>query len=93
VSQTSQEPRTLLQTFLDGVETVGNKVPHPAVIFLVLWSCSHMSSIYWAPVAPISASTRRTTTLKTPLKWFPQVTLYWKETMKLKLCKLTVVGV
>jgi aminobenzoyl-glutamate transport protein len=36
VSQTSQEPRTLLQTFLDGVETVGNKVPHPAVIFLVL---------------------------------------------------------
>jgi hypothetical protein len=36
VSQTSQETRTLLQTLLDGVEQVGNKVPHPAVIFLVL---------------------------------------------------------
>ena len=36
MSQTKQEPRTLLQTLLDGVETVGNKVPHPAVIFLVL---------------------------------------------------------
>ena len=36
MSQPSQETRTLLQTLLDGVEQVGNKVPHPAVIFLVL---------------------------------------------------------
>jgi aminobenzoyl-glutamate transport protein len=36
MSQPSHETRTPLQTLLDGVETVGNKVPHPAVIFLVL---------------------------------------------------------
>ena len=36
MKQTSQQTRTLLQTLLDGVEQVGNKVPHPAVIFLVL---------------------------------------------------------
>ena len=28
--------KTLLQKLLDGVETVGNKVPHPAVIFFIL---------------------------------------------------------
>jgi aminobenzoyl-glutamate transport protein len=36
MSQPSQETTTLLQTLLDAVEQVGNKVPHPAVIFLVL---------------------------------------------------------
>jgi aminobenzoyl-glutamate transport protein len=36
MSQASEAPRTVLQKLLDGVETVGNKVPHPAVIFLVL---------------------------------------------------------
>ena len=30
------ESKTLLQKLLDGVETVGNKVPHPAVIFFIL---------------------------------------------------------
>jgi aminobenzoyl-glutamate transport protein len=34
--QTSAAPRTVLQTLLDGIEQVGNKVSHPAVIFLVL---------------------------------------------------------
>jgi len=29
-------PKTFLQKLLDGVETVGNKVPHPAVIFFIL---------------------------------------------------------
>ena len=29
-------PKTLLQKLLDGVERVGNKVPHPAVIFFIL---------------------------------------------------------
>jgi len=29
-------PKTFLQRLLDGVETVGNKVPHPAVIFFML---------------------------------------------------------
>jgi aminobenzoyl-glutamate transport protein len=28
--------KTFLQKLLDGVETVGNKVPHPAVIFFIL---------------------------------------------------------
>ena len=29
-------PKTFLQKLLDGVELVGNKVPHPAVIFLIM---------------------------------------------------------
>ena len=29
-------PKTLLQKVLDGIERVGNKVPHPAVIFFIL---------------------------------------------------------
>src|SRR5215467_16355763 len=28
--------KTFLQKLLDGVETIGNKVPHPAVIFFIL---------------------------------------------------------
>jgi aminobenzoyl-glutamate transport protein len=36
MSQANEPPKTVLQKLLDGVETVGNKVPHPAVIFLVL---------------------------------------------------------
>ena len=29
-------PKTAMQRFLDGVERVGNMVPHPVVIFLIL---------------------------------------------------------
>ena len=29
-------PKTVMQRFLDGVERVGNMVPHPVVIFLIL---------------------------------------------------------
>ena len=29
-------PKTFMQKLLDGVEQVGNKVPHPAVIFVIL---------------------------------------------------------
>jgi p-aminobenzoyl-glutamate transporter AbgT len=36
MTQTKEPPKSVLQKLLDGVETVGNKVPHPAVIFLVL---------------------------------------------------------
>src|SRR5262245_29450578 len=36
MSQTHEPPKPVLQKLLDGVEQVGNKVPHPAVIFLVL---------------------------------------------------------
>jgi aminobenzoyl-glutamate transport protein len=36
MSQVSEAPKTAMQRVLDVVERVGNKVPHPAVIFLVL---------------------------------------------------------
>ncbi len=35
-TQATQAPHTGMQRFLDIVERVGNKVPHPAVIFLIL---------------------------------------------------------
>src|SRR5215472_6663093 len=34
--ETAAAPKTFLQKVLDGVERVGNKVPHPAVIFFIL---------------------------------------------------------
>ena len=36
MSQTSEAPKSLMQRILDVVEKVGNKVPHPVVIFLTL---------------------------------------------------------
>jgi aminobenzoyl-glutamate transport protein len=36
MSQQSEGPKTFMQKLLDVVEKVGNKVPHPVVIFLVL---------------------------------------------------------
>jgi aminobenzoyl-glutamate transport protein len=36
MSQPAQSPKSLTQRILDFVEKVGNKVPHPAVIFLLL---------------------------------------------------------
>src|SRR5215472_5181280 len=36
MSQTAVAGKTFLQKLLDGVEVVGNKVPHPAVIFLLM---------------------------------------------------------
>jgi aminobenzoyl-glutamate transport protein len=36
MSQPSEAPKSFMQKFLDVVERVGNKVPHPAVIFLIL---------------------------------------------------------
>jgi aminobenzoyl-glutamate transport protein len=36
MSQTSDAPKTTMQRVLDVVEKVGNKVPHPAIIFLLL---------------------------------------------------------
>ena len=34
--ETAETPKTFLQKLLDGIERVGNKVPHPAVIFFIL---------------------------------------------------------
>ena len=36
MSQPSEAPKTVMQQILDVVEKVGNKVPHPVVIFLIL---------------------------------------------------------
>ena len=36
MSQPIEAPKSVMQKFLDVVEKVGNKVPHPAVIFLIL---------------------------------------------------------
>jgi len=36
MSQPIAAPKSAMQKFLDVVERVGNKVPHPAVIFLML---------------------------------------------------------
>jgi p-aminobenzoyl-glutamate transporter AbgT len=36
VGDAIEPPKTFLQKLLDGVERVGNKVPHPAVIFFIL---------------------------------------------------------
>jgi len=36
MSQASEAPKTMMQRVLDVVEKVGNKVPHPAIIFLLL---------------------------------------------------------
>jgi aminobenzoyl-glutamate transport protein len=36
MSESSRTPKTFMQKLLDGVERVGNKVPHPAVLFFGL---------------------------------------------------------
>lgn len=36
MAQSAESSKTFMQRFLDVVEKVGNKVPHPAVIFLIL---------------------------------------------------------
>jgi len=36
MDQTAAVPKTAMQRFLDVVERVGNMVPHPVVIFLIL---------------------------------------------------------
>jgi aminobenzoyl-glutamate transport protein len=53
--QAVEAPKTFMQTLLDGVERVGNKVPHPAVIFVILMGVvivlSHMLYLAGARVA------------------------------------------
>jgi aminobenzoyl-glutamate transport protein len=49
------EPKNLLARFIDGIEAVGNKVPHPAVMFLLLSGVvivlSHLLYLLGASVA------------------------------------------
>ena len=64
MSQATLDRKTFLQKLLDGVEVVGNKVPHPAVIFLLMSAivmCCRLSFIYWERVSAIRSSTRRRT--------------------------------
>lgn len=53
MNQNSDAPRTVTQRFLDMVEKVGNLVPHPVLIFLILIAfvivLSHV--LYWTGVA------------------------------------------
>ena len=54
IVETMAESKTLLQKLLDGVETIGNKVPHPAVIFFILIGfvilLSHLLYLFGASV-------------------------------------------
>jgi aminobenzoyl-glutamate transport protein len=76
MSQTNDHPKTVLQTLLDWIERVGNKAPHPAVLFLILIAAvvllSHVLQIAGASVTyqRINAQTHeveQTTTAVTSL--------------------------
>src|SRR5215467_11045799 len=55
MTDASGAPKTFMQKLLDGVERVGNKVPHPAVIFVILMGIvivlSHILYLMGAKVA------------------------------------------
>jgi aminobenzoyl-glutamate transport protein len=55
MADASGVPKTFMQKLLDGVERVGNKVPHPAVIFVILMGIvivlSHILYLMGAKVA------------------------------------------
>src|SRR5262249_2722077 len=51
MSQTAEAPKTLTQKLLDVVERVGNKVPHPAVLFFVLIALVIVLSIVLAGIS------------------------------------------
>ena len=39
MSEAAGAPKSTMQRFLDAVEQVGNRVPHPVIIFLILIGC------------------------------------------------------
>jgi aminobenzoyl-glutamate transport protein len=51
MSRTSDAPKTFLQKLLDAVEQVGNKVPHPAVLFFVLIGLITLLSVVLAGIS------------------------------------------
>jgi aminobenzoyl-glutamate transport protein len=55
MNQSIKAPKSFMQKFLDVVEKVGNKVPHPAVIFLILIGlvvvCSALMAVTGASVS------------------------------------------
>ncbi|KAB0267676.1 AbgT family transporter [Microvirga brassicacearum] len=74
MSQTAVEPKTVMQKFLDVVERVGNMVPHPVVIFLILIAIvivlSHLLSLMGTAVTleRINAETHEIEQVTTELR-------------------------
>lgn len=70
----STAPKTAMQRFLDGVEKVGNMVPHPVVIFLILIGIvivlSAVLSLFGAAVSfeRINADTHKVETATTAIR-------------------------
>ena len=67
-------PKTAMQRFLDGIERVGNMVPHPVVIFLILIAIvivlSHIFSLFGVAVTlqRIDPDTQKIETTTTALR-------------------------
>src|SRR5262245_11715225 len=66
MNQTSEAPKNAMQRILDVVEKVGNKVPHPVIIFLILIAIvvvlSHVlymtgTSVSSEVIVPLAAAT------------------------------------
>jgi len=74
MSTSNAAPKTAMQRFLDGVERVGNMVPHPVVIFLILivivMVLSALFSAFGAAVtfARINAETHEIETATTEIR-------------------------
>ena len=74
MSTASAAPKTAMQRFLDGVEKVGNMVPHPVVIFLILIGIvivlSAVLSLFGAAVTfeRINADTHQVETATTEIR-------------------------
>lgn len=74
MSKAGTAPKTTMQRFLDGVEKVGNMVPHPVVIFLILIAIvialSALLSLFGAAVTfeRINADTHEIETATTEIR-------------------------
>ncbi len=74
MSEPINAPKTAMQKFLDVVETVGNKIPHPAVVFLILIGIvlvvSHILYLMGTAVTyeVLNPATHKTDTLTTSVR-------------------------
>src|SRR6516162_5484729 len=75
MSQTIVSQKTLMQKVLDVVEKVGNKVPHPVIIFLVLIAIvmvlSHAFYLMGTTASAEIISTEGQLTTETSLEGYP----------------------
>lgn len=83
MNTSSDSQKTFMQKFLDVVEAVGNKVPHPVVIFLILIGIviglSHVLHLTGAKVTydvlrPVETAPEYTTSV--PPVWAPEADVY-----------------